>query len=860
MKQYTVTGMSCAACSARVEKAVSKVDGVTSCSVSLLTNSMGVEGSATDAQIVEAVEQAGYGASPKGTATESENDKANNSLEQLKAAQDALVDRETPKLVNRLIASLIFLVVLMYFSMGHMMWGWPLPEFFNGNHVAMGLLQLLLTVAVMVINQKFFISGFKGLIHGAPNMDTLVALGSAASFGYSVYALFAMTAAQVNGDMDAVMSYMHEFYFESAAMILALITVGKMLEAHSKGKTTDALKSLMQLAPKTATVVRNGVEQEISVDAVKKGDIFVVRPGENIPVDGEIIDGTTAVNESALTGESIPVDKQPKDAVSAATVNQSGFIKCRATRVGEDTTLSQIIQMVSDAAATKAPIAKIADRVSGVFVPAVITIAIITIIAWLIAGETVGFALARGISVLVISCPCALGLATPVAIMVGNGKGAKSGILFKTAASLEATGRTQIVALDKTGTITCGEPKVTDIVPDETFFEGTGNNAGKLLAIAASVEAKSEHPLAKAIMERAKTDEIAVAEVTDFSAVVGNGLTAILAGKMIKAGNLAFVSKFVKVSDDMRAKAVEFSKEGKTPLFFAADDRLCGIIAVADTIKEDSPEAVRQLKNMGIRVVMLTGDNEQTANAIGKQAGVDEVIAGVLPDGKEAVIRKLKKQGRVAMVGDGINDAPALTRADIGIAIGAGSDVAIDAADVVLMKSRLIDVPAAVRLSRATLTNIHENLFWAFFYNVIGIPLAAGLWYPLLGWKLNPMFGAAAMSLSSFCVVTNALRLNLCRVYDPKHDRKATPDRKNKTKKPNESEEKSMTKTMNIEGMMCGHCEARVKKALEALDAVSEAAVSHESGTAVVTLSSDISDEKLKETVEAEDYKVTSIQ
>ena len=860
MKQYTVTGMSCAACSARVEKAVSKVDGVTSCSVSLLTNSMGVEGSATDAQIVEAVEQAGYGASPKGTATESENDKANNSLEQLKAAQDALVDRETPKLRNRLIASLIFLVVLMYFSMGHMMWGWPLPEFFNGNHVAMGLLQLLLTVAVMVINQKFFISGFKGLIHGAPNMDTLVALGSAASFGYSVYALFAMTAAQVNGDMDAVMSYMHEFYFESAAMILALITVGKMLEAHSKGKTTDALKSLMQLAPKTATVVRDGVEQEISVDAVKKGDIFVVRPGENIPVDGEIIDGTTAVNESALTGESIPVDKQPKDAVSAATVNQSGFIKCRATRVGEDTTLSQIIQMVSDAAATKAPIAKIADRVSGVFVPAVITIAIITIIAWLIAGETVGFALARGISVLVISCPCALGLATPVAIMVGNGKGAKSGILFKTAASLEATGRTQIVALDKTGTITSGEPKVTDIVPDETFFEGTGNNAGKLLAIAASVETKSEHPLAKAIMERAKTDEIAVAEVTDFSAVVGNGLTAMLAGKMIKAGNLAFVSKFVKVSDDMRAKAVEFSKEGKTPLFFAADDRLCGIIAVADTIKEDSPEAVRQLKNMGIRVVMLTGDNEQTANAIGKQAGVDEVIAGVLPDGKEAVIRKLKKQGRVAMVGDGINDAPALTRADMGIAIGAGSDVAIDAADVVLMKSRLIDVPAAVRLSRATLTNIHENLFWAFFYNVIGIPLAAGLWYPLLGWKLNPMFGAAAMSLSSFCVVTNALRLNLCRVYDPKHDRKATPDRKNKTKKPNESEEKSMTKTMNIEGMMCGHCEARVKKALEALDAVSEAVVSHESGTAVVTLSSDISDEKLKETVEAEDYKVTSIQ
>ena len=841
MKQYEVTGMSCAACSARVEKAVSKVPGVTSCSVSLLTNSMGVEGTATDQEIVNAVVAAGYGAAPKGAKKE----------QTAAEEEEALKDHETPKLRKRLIASVIFLVVLMYFSMGHMMWGWPLPEFFNGNHVAMGLLQLLLTVAVMVINQKFFISGFK---------DTLVALGSAASFGYSVYALFAMTAAQVNGDMDAVMSYMHEFYFESAAMILALITVGKMLEAHSKGKTTDSLKSLMQLAPKTATVVRDGVEQEISVDAVKKGDIFVVRPGENIPVDGEIIDGTTAVNESAITGESIPVDKQPKDAVSAATVNQSGFIKCRATRVGEDTTLSQIIQMVSDAAATKAPIAKIADRVSGVFVPAVITIAIITIIAWLIAGETVGFALARGISVLVISCPCALGLATPVAIMVGNGKGAKSGILFKTAASLEATGRTQIVALDKTGTITSGEPKVTDIVPDETFFEETGNHAGALLAIAASVEAKSEHPLAKAIMERAKTDEISVAEVTDFSAVVGNGLTATLAGKMIKAGNLSFVSKFVKVSDDMRAKAVEFSKEGKTPLFFAADDRLCGIIAVADTIKEDSPEAVRQLKNMGIRVVMLTGDNEQTANAIGKQAGVDEVIAGVLPDGKEAVIRKLKKQGRVAMVGDGINDAPALTRADMGIAIGAGSDVAIDAADVVLMKSRLIDVPAAVRLSRATLTNIHENLFWAFFYNVIGIPLAAGLWYPLLGWKLNPMFGAAAMSLSSFCVVTNALRLNLCRVYDPKHDRKATPDRKNKTDKPNESEEKSMTKTMNIEGMMCGHCEARVKKALEALDAVSEAVVSHESGTAVVTLSSDISDEKLKETVEAEDYKVTSIQ
>ena len=875
MKQYTVTGMSCAACSARVEKAVSKVDGVTSCSVSLLTNSMGVEGSATDAQIVEAVEQAGYGASPKGTATESENGKANNSLEQLKAAQDALVDRETPKLRNRLIASLIFLVVLMYFSMGHMMWGWPLPEFFNGNLVAMGLLQLLLTVAVMVINQKFFISGFKGLIHGAPNMDTLVALGSAASFGYSVYALFAMTAAQVKGDMDAVMSYMHEFYFESAAMILALITVGKMLEAHSKGKTTDALKSLMQLAPKTATVVRDGVEQEISVDAVKKGDIFVVRPGENIPVDGEIIDGTTAVNESALTGESIPVDKQPKDAVSAATVNQSGFIKCRATRVGEDTTLSQIIQMVSDAAATKAPIAKIADRVSGVFVPAVITIAIITIIAWLIAGETVGFALARGISVLVISCPCALGLATPVAIMVGNGKGAKSGILFKTAASLEATGRTQIVALDKTGTITSGEPKVTDIVPDETFFEGTGNNAGKLLAIAASVEAKSEHPLAKAIMERAKTDEIAVAEVTDFSAVVGNGLTATLAGKMIKAGNLAFVSKFVKVSDDMRAKAVEFSKEGKTPLFFAADDRLCGIIAVADIIKEDSPEAVRQLKKMGIRVVMLTGDNEQTANAIGKQAGVDEVIAGVLPDGKEAVIRKLKKQGRVAMVGDGINDAPALTRADMGIAIGAGSDVAIDAADVVLMKSRLIDVPAAVRLSRATLTNIHENLFWAFFYNSIGIPLAAGLLYPIWGLKLNPMFGAAAMSLSSVCVVSNALRLRWVKLGKKSssgnetgnmeqesavcENRAVTSEIKTKSDV-SESEEQTMKTTLSIEGMMCGHCQATVEKALKGVPGVSEVVVSLEDKNAVVTAEESVSADALKAAVVDAGYEVTNIQ
>ncbi len=868
MKQYTVTGMSCAACSARVEKAVSKVDGVTLCSVSLLTNSMGVEGTASEAEIVAAVEAAGYGAAPKGAHSSADSSSASNgSLGQLAAARDALVDRETPKLKKRLIVSVVFLVVLMYFSMGHMMWGWPLPAFFDGNHVAMGLVQLLLTIAVMVINQKFFISGFKGLIHGAPNMDTLVALGAGASFGYSVYALFAMTDAQVKGDMDAVMAYMHEFYFESAAMILTLITVGKMLEAHSKGKTTDALKSLMQLAPKTATVVRDGKEVEISVDAVRKDDIFVVRPGENIPVDGEVIEGVSAVNESTLTGESIPVDKQPGDQVSAATVNQSGFIKCRATRVGEDTTLSQIIQMVSDAAATKAPIAKIADKVSGIFVPAVITIAVITIIVWLVAGQSIGFALARGISVLVISCPCALGLATPVAIMVGNGKGAKSGILFKTAASLEATGRTQIVALDKTGTITSGESKVTDIVVNPEFFrneadDGTehgmaGSDEKLLLTLAASVEAKSEHPLAKAVMSRAQEDGIKIAEVSDFSAVVGNGLTANLAGKNIKAGNLSFVSKYVEVSDYMKSKADEFSKAGKTPLFFAQDDKLAGIIAVADTIKEDSPEAVRQLQNMGIKVVMLTGDNEQTARAIGKEAGVDEVIAGVLPDGKENVIKQLKKQGKVAMVGDGINDAPALTRADMGIAIGAGTDVAIDAADVVLMKSRLIDVPAAIRLSRATLTNIHENLFWAFFYNVIGIPLAAGLWYPLLGWKLNPMFGAAAMSLSSFCVVTNALRLNLCRVYDPKHDRKV---KQNTVNIKNESEEKTMTKTMHIEGMMCGHCEARVKKTLEALDAVSEAVVSHENGTAVVTLSAEVSDETLKEAVEAQDYKVTSVQ
>lgn len=846
MKQYTVTGMSCAACSSRVEKAVSKVDGVTSCSVSLLTNSMGVDGSASDRAVIEAVEAAGYGAAVKGRGNDQKGAAA-GSLESMESAKDALIDRETPKLRKRLIASVIFLIVLMYFSMGHMMWDWPLPSFFVGNHVAMGLLQLLLTIAVMVINQKFFVSGFKGLIHGAPNMDTLVALGSAASFGYSVYVLFAMTAAQVKGDMDAVMSYMHEFYFESAAMILTLITVGKMLESHSKGKTTDALKSLMKLAPKTATLIRDEKEVVVSIDDVKSGDIFVVRPGENVPVDGIVLDGNSAVNESALTGESIPVDKAAGDKVSAATLNQSGFIRCRATRVGEDTTLSQIIQMVSDAAATKAPIAKIADKVSGVFVPAVITIAVVTVIGWLLAGETAGFALARGISVLVISCPCALGLATPVAIMVGNGKGAKSGILFKTAASLEAAGRTQIIALDKTGTITSGEPVVTDIIPAEPSVSDN-----ELLKFAAAVEEKSEHPLARAIIRKAKEEKIEPEEVTDFSAVVGNGLKGVLRGNEIAAGNLKFIEKTAEISDDIRKIADELSKEGKTPLFFAESGSLLGIIAVADTIKEDSAQAVKQLRNMGIKVVMLTGDNEQTAKAIGKQAGVDEVIAGVLPDGKESVIRKLKRHGKTAMVGDGINDAPALTRADTGIAIGAGTDVAIDAADVVLVKSRLIDVPAAIRLSRATLTNIHENLFWAFFYNVIGIPLAAGLWYPLLGWKLNPMFGAAAMSLSSFCVVTNALRLNLCKVYDSKRDKKI--------KQIKESEEKNMTKTLNVEGMMCGHCEARVKKALEALDAVDEAVVSHTDGTAVVTLNAEVSDDLLKETVEAQDYKVTSIK
>ena len=846
MKQYTVTGMSCAACSSRVEKAVSKVDGVTSCSVSLLTNSMGVDGSASDRAVIEAVEAAGYGAAVKGHGNDQKGAAA-GSLESMESAKDALIDRETPKFRKRLIASVIFLIVLMYFSMGHMMWDWPLPSFFVGNHVAMGLLQLLLTIAVMVINQKFFVSGFKGLIHGAPNMDTLVALGSAASFGYSVYVLFAMTDAQVKGDMDAVMSYMHEFYFESAAMILTLITVGKMLESHSKGKTTDALKSLMKLAPKTATLIRDEKEVVVSIDDVKSGDIFVVRPGENIPVDGIVLDGNSAVNESALTGESIPVDKAAGDKVSAATLNQSGFIRCRATRVGEDTTLSQIIQMVSDAAATKAPIAKIADKVSGVFVPTVITIAVVTVIGWLLAGETAGFALARGISVLVISCPCALGLATPVAIMVGNGKGAKSGILFKTAASLEAAGRTQIIALDKTGTITSGEPVVTDIIPADPSVSDN-----ELLKFAAAVEEKSEHPLARAIIRKAKEEKIEPEEVTDFSAVVGNGLKGVLRGNEIAAGNLKFIEKTAEISVDIRKIADELSKEGKTPLFFAQSGSLLGIIAVADTIKEDSAQAVKQLRNMGIKVVMLTGDNEQTAKAIGKQAGVDEVIAGVLPDGKESVIRKLKRHGKTAMVGDGINDAPALTRADTGIAIGAGTDVAIDAADVVLVKSRLIDVPAAIRLSRATLTNIHENLFWAFFYNVIGIPLAAGLWYPLLGWKLNPMFGAAAMSLSSFCVVTNALRLNLCKVYDSKRDKKI--------KQIKESEEKNMTKTLNVEGMMCGHCEARVKKALEALDAVDEAVVSHTDGTAVVTLNAEVSDDLLKETVEAQDYKVTSIK
>ena len=840
MEQYTVTGMSCATCSARVEKAVSKVEGVTSCSVSLLTNSMGVEGTASAADIIKAVEEAGYGASRKGETT-----KAGQTGKTV-GGEELLADRETPILKKRLLASLGFLAVLMYFSMGHMMWGCPLPVFFQDNHIAMGLIQLLLTAVVMVINQKFFISGYKSLWHRAPNMDTLVALGSTAAFVYSTYALFAMTDAQVKGNMESVMAYMHEFYFESAAMILSLITVGKMLEARSKGKTKDALKSLMKLAPKTATIIQDGVETEVAIEQVKKGDFFVVRPGENIPVDGVVVDGNSAVNEAALTGESIPVDKVPGDAVSAATLNQSGFLRCQASRVGEDTTLSQIIQMVSDAAATKAPIAKIADKVSGVFVPAVIGIAVVTIIVWLLVGESPGFALARGISVLVISCPCALGLATPVAIMVGNGMGAKNGIMFKTAVSLEETGRTQIVALDKTGTITGGEPKVTDMIPVEGISERD------LLSFAYALEQKSEHPLAGAIIAYGKNKDISVGEVTDFIALPGNGLSAVYEGNTLTGGNYKFISKRAEIPQNMKGKSERLAEEGKTPLFFAKDGELLGIIAVADMMKEDSPQAVKELQNMGIRVVMLTGDNERTAKAIGRQAGVDEVIAGVLPDGKESVIRNLKKRGKVAMVGDGINDAPALTRADVGIAIGAGTDIAIDAADIVLMKSRLSDVPAAIRLSRATLKNIHENLFWAFFYNVIGIPLAAGVWIPLLGWKLNPMFGAAAMGLSSFCVVTNALRLNLCHIYD------ASKDKKIKSKE--KAEVKEMEKTMKIEGMMCGHCEARVKKCLEALPQVEEAIVSHEAGTAVVKLNAAIDNEELKKTVEDQDYKVLDVQ
>lgn len=845
MIQYIVTGMSCAACSARVEKAVSKVPGVTSCSVSLLTNSMGVEGTATEQEIIKAVKDAGYGASKKGEGA------AKAQPTQALAGEDMLKDRETPVLKKRLIASVGFLIVLMYFSMGHMMWGWPVPGFMKDNHVMMGLLQMLLTITVMVINQKFFISGFKGLIHRAPNMDTLVALGSGASFVYSTYALFAMTDAQMHGDMDAVMSYMHDFYFESAAMILALITVGKMLEARSKGKTTDALKGLMKLAPKTAVVIRGEKEVQVSIEQVQKGDCFVVKPGENIPVDGEVIEGNSAVNESALTGESIPVDKAVGDKVSAATVNQSGYLKCRATRVGEDTTLSQIIQMVSDAAATKAPIAKIADRVSGVFVPMVITIAVLTIIVWLIAGQSIGFALSRGIAVLVISCPCALGLATPVAIMVGNGMGARNGIMFKTAVSLEETGKMQIVALDKTGTITSGEPKVTDIIPAAGVTEDT------LLKCAYALENKSEHPLARAILENAKEENAGIEEVTGFQALPGNGLTAILDDLTLYGGNYTFISSKVSVDGDIQKKAEKLAEAGKTPLFFGNEDRLLGVIAVADVIKEDSPQAIKELQNMGIHVVMLTGDNERTAKAIGQQAGVDEVIAGVLPEGKEQVIRKLKEKGKVAMVGDGINDAPALTRADMGIAIGAGTDVAIDAADVVLMKSRLSDVPAAIRMSRATLRNIHENLFWAFFYNIIGIPLAAGVWYPLFGWKLNPMFGAAAMSLSSFCVVSNALRLNLFKMYDASKDKKL---KAKKEKKRSNKEDKTMKKIMHIEGMMCGHCEAAVKKALEALPQVDEAVVSHEAGTAELTLNAEIADDVLKKTVEDKDYTVTSVE
>ena len=843
MKQYNVTGMSCAACSARVEKAVSKVPGVTSCSVSLLTNSMGVEGTASADAIISAVEEAGYGASEKGHASDHTQGQSLSIAEEA----DSLKDRETPKMKRRLIASLCFWIPLMYLSMGHMMWNWPIPSALAENHMAIGLVELLLTTMIMVINQKFFISGFKGLIHKAPNMDTLVALGAGASYVYSLYALFAMSAALTRQDMAGAMSYMHEFYFESAATILTLITVGKLLEAISKGRTTDALKSLMKLAPKTATVVRNGVEEVVSIEQVRKGDVFVVKPGENIPVDGIVLEGTSAVNESALTGESIPVDKNIGDSVSAATLNQSGYLRCEASRVGEDTTLSQIIQMVSDAAATKAPIAKIADRVSGVFVPAVIGIALVTLAVWLIAGQTIGFALSRAISVLVISCPCALGLATPVAIMVGNGMGAKNGIMFKTAVSLEETGKTQIVALDKTGTITSGEPKVTDMFPADGITEQ------ELLTIAWALEKKSEHPLAPAILAKAEeTPSLEKFETEDFQAVPGNGLSGKVNGSLICGGNLNFISQNAEISDKIKETAEKLAEEGKTPLFFSRDRKLIGIIAVADVIKEDSPEAIRELQNMGIHVVMLTGDNERTARAIGAQAGVDEVIAGVLPDGKESVIRSLKKKGKVAMVGDGINDAPALTRADMGIAIGAGTDIAIDAADVVLMKSRLTDVPAAIRLSRATLRNIHENLFWAFFYNVIGIPLAAGVWIPLFGWQLNPMFGAAAMSLSSFCVVSNALRLNWFKMYDPSKDRKI------KTKKTNK-EDKTMTKTIKIEGMMCGHCEATVKKALEALSQVDSAEVSHEAGTAVVTLNSDVSDDVLKKAVEDKDYKVTEI-
>ena len=858
MEQYNVTGMSCAACSARVEKAVKKVPGVTSCSVSLLTNSMGVEGTASPAAILSAVQEAGYGASPKNASASKASDAS--------ADLDALADRETPKLKRRLIASLGFLLVLMYFSMGHMMWGWPLPHWFDGNHVAMGLVQLLLAGIVMVINQKFFINGFKGLIHGAPNMDTLVALGSMASFVWSTYALFAMTRAQVDGNDALVMHYMMEFYFESAAMILTLITVGKMLEARSKGKTTDALKSLMKLAPKTAALVRDGAEVTVAIADVQKGDVFVVRPGENIPVDGVVLEGTSAVNESALTGESIPVDKAVGDKVSAATTNQSGFLRCEATRVGEDTTLAQIIKMVSDAAATKAPIAKIADTVSGFFVPAVISIAVVTTIVWLLLGHELGYALARGISVLVISCPCALGLATPVAIMVGNGLGAKNGILFKTAASLEAAGRTQIVALDKTGTITEGAPRVTDLLPAEGVTET------ELLTLAAALESRSEHPLAKAVLADAEAKAITSPEVTDFAALPGNGLAAKLDGMDIYAGNAAFIQTKLTLPAALAQQAEKLAAEGKTPLFFGGAGRLLGVIAVADTIKEDSPEAIRQLQNMGIRVVMLTGDNQRTADAIGRQAGVDEVIAGVLPDGKEAVIRQLQASGKVAMVGDGINDAPALTRADTGIAIGAGTDVAIDAADVVLMNSKLSDVPAAIRLSRATLRNIHENLFWAFIYNIIGIPLAAGLFISF-GLTLNPMFGAAAMSLSSFCVVSNALRLNLFDLHSTRHDHKtASPaaapvqsaaenNKKSDAEAPEvKTEDHTMKKTLKVEGMMCGHCEARVKKALEALPEVDEAVVSHEAGTAIVTLNAEVADDVLKNAVEAQDYKVTGIQ